>query len=141
MASSSSAVSVAKTKALKTYPTARRDHNRAINKKSTRDRINGAILLQGLAKIDVELGELNNAVKNAKNSKENPDNVNLVIAKSLTRTKILKTRADLKFRKLAKILPDLKAIDLTSGGKGLKPFPFTMDISGTTLEGEIEDNG
>ena len=71
--------------------------------------------LEYLRQIDNGMKELDSQkekVNKAKNSEANPYKVQDTQAKADCVTRIIKTQMDVNFRRLAKVLPDLKQVDM-----------------------------
>ena len=77
-----------------------------------RDRMKGTEYQDQIDNDYAELLAMSASVDAAKNSNDNQSAVRDVIAKADCRAKIIKIKLDVNFRRLAKVLPDLKQIEL-----------------------------
>lgn len=108
--------------------------NRQIRRESLREELQAREYLRQLMHIDAELGGINDSVKKLVVPKvESPlmlakarEDADFELHKAGTRIKALRVRADINFRRLAKVLPDLKAVALTDG-EGNNPFAKLID--------------
>lgn len=113
----------------------RAEENKAIRREALREQLQAKEYLRQIQLIDDELKTLNQELKDlgfdgrktskaaiAKQLNEN----DLAINKADTRVKVLKTRLDLNFKRLNKVLPDLKAVEL-SDPNGNAPFSSFVD--------------
>ena len=98
---------------------ARSQYNRAARQDQLREMLQGRSYIRQLRGIHSELIELGESAKNlklAEASSEKPfprDAFNSEMEKLEMRRKLLKDRTDLNFKKLAKVLPDLKQVEIT----------------------------
>jgi len=75
----------------------------------------GIEYLRQLDNSQKQLEELRTTVRKARNTESNPNKIAETVAKADSQNRIIKTQVDLNFRRLAKVLPDLKQVDLTDG--------------------------
>ena len=92
--------------------------NREIRRENLRLELKGKQYLHHIEKDYQELCLLSTTVKKARSTKTNLHGMSDTLAKVDARHKILKTKLDTNFRRLAKVLPDLKAVELSDSGGG-----------------------
>ena len=87
--------------------------NRAIRQEAIREGMDATRYLNQIQDDFDTLGELYETVKEAKADKKNPFGARTTIEKAKVQHAILKTKLDTNFRRLAKVLGDLKSVELT----------------------------
>lgn len=126
--------------------------NRAIRQEELRKQLAAGQYINNLKEIDQELCEIGVGVKKLEyekkekndtvaETKRKQQNVNLELKKADVRVSALKVRADINFKKLNKVLPDLKAIEL-SDPDGHSPFSSIMDaVRELTQKTQVDGSG
>lgn len=87
--------------------------NRAIRQETLREKFQGTEYLRQITNSYKELENASSSVKKAKATKKDPFVVAEVIAKADCLVRIEKVKIDTNFRRLAKVLPDLKSIEIS----------------------------
>lgn len=112
----------------------RRDPNIAIRKQELRDRLSGMKLMESIERRSNELVQLSEDIKKAKNTEKNKTAIVTTINKSLARARIISVALDTSFRMLAKVLPDLKSIEVTDND-GNSVFTAFLEAVNNNQEG------
>ena len=95
--------------------------NRILEAEKLRNKFKCSEYIRQIADDMKELGVLSNSIKKVKNTKTSPDKVGETIAKSKARADIIKIKMDTNFKRLNKIIPDVKAFE-HSDQNGDNPF-------------------
>lgn len=98
---------------------------RAETRDALRLKMKGAEYIQQIAKDYTELTALDKSVKSARGAA----NVAIATEKAKTRVQIIKLKMDTNFRRLNKVLPDLKAIELVAPDEDGEVKPIQVVIN------------
>ncbi len=106
----------------------RKRANMELRRENLRQELKGKAYLKQIDSDYDALVELERKVKNAKVATLNP-----VLSKAETQRRIIQTRLDINFKRLAKVLPDIKSIELADpgGGSFVDAFAAVMGRKGT----------
>lgn len=124
----------------------RAQENKAIRREALREELQAREYLRQLEHIDREFGEIHDRVKAlrgpaAKASRDTVQRTNrqngLELEKAETRIRALKERANLNFKRLNKVLPDLKAVEL-SDPEGKNPFGNLLEAMRLSVRDDQE---
>lgn len=116
--------------------------NKNIRREALREELKAREYLRQLELIDKEFGEINDHLKNlkgptARDTKNSgflkANNFIREISRSEARVKVLKERAVLNFRRLNKVLPDLKAVEI-SDPEGKNPFANLIEAMRESIQ-------
>ncbi len=130
----------------------RRDHNKNLDaeiklvgkrNKEVRDadlrlRLEGKKTIDRINCIVDEFTLLDQQIKKARNTPKNPYRLKNRISKNTARGSLLKTQADLLFKKLNKLLPDIKAIEHSGTFKPSKPDNLPEEQLVDILKGNVD---
>lgn len=125
----------------------RAEENKAIRREALREELQAREYLRQLESIDKEFGEINETVKNLKtptaqqtkaNALVTGNNFGRELARADTRIKALKERATLNFKRLNKVLPDLKAVEL-SDPEGKNPFGNLLEAMRLSISNKEDE--
>lgn len=108
---------------------------KADTKSALRDKFKGVQYISQIARDYVELGKIDTIVKNAKSGKLDLLAVQSAIDKANCRVKIIKVKMDTNFRRLAKVLPDLKSLELQVGDDDDNVVPVQIIINAVDASG------
>jgi len=100
-----------------------RDNRRQDRQDDLRELLKGMEYIRELEAISKELTKMGNKLRRLQ-ATGGADSTLVSVAK--TRIQVLKLRADINFRRLAKVLPDLRALELTDA-EGNNPLQSLMD--------------
>lgn len=92
----------------------RKTANQQRVRENLRSELKGKIYLRQIGEDYDELSRIDATLKNAKT----PAQVDRRVRKAETRIKVLKIKLDTNFRRLNKVLPDLKAVEFSDAGGG-----------------------
>lgn len=96
-------------------------------REALRDKFKGVEYIRQIEESYQELCKLDRTVVEAKNTKQAPFHIQQTLDKAETRHKIIKTKIDTNFRRLAKVLPDLKSVELTDPN-GNNPLSTLIEV-------------
>lgn len=104
-------------------------------------RLGGRKIIEKLCWIVDEFSLLDEQIKDVKVSVKNPKKLRLTISKSTARGRLLKAQSDILFRKLSKLLPDVKSIEHTTLlTKPSKPENMTEEDLINILKDNVDIN-
>lgn len=114
--------------------------NKEIRDADLRLRLAGEKTVDRINFIIDEFTVLDQQIKNAKNTKKNPSRLRERITKNTARGQILKTQSDMLFKKLNKLLPDIKSIEHSGIFKPSKPENMPEEQLIDILKGNVDIN-
>lgn len=112
--------------------------NKEIRTADLRLRLMGGQAIDRINCIVDEFTLLDQGIKRAKDTKKNPNRVSKIIRRNTARGQILKAQADLLFRKLNKLLPDIKAIEHNGTFRPSKPDHMSEEDLIDILKGNVD---
>lgn len=87
--------------------------NMRLRQQNMRDMLDGVVLIRAIEIQAGNLESLSNEIRDAKNTADEPYAVRDAIKKAETRVKVIGKLLDTHFRRLNKVLPDLRSIEVT----------------------------
>ncbi len=111
--------------------------NKEIREADLRLRLGGAKVVDKINWIVDEFTILDNNIRKVRNTEEDPRRLARAIQRSSARGKLLKTQAAILFRKLDKLVPDIKSIDHSGIFKPTKTDTLPEDKMLDILKGAV----
>ena len=112
--------------------------NKEIRDADIRLRLDGKKTIDRINMIVDEFTVLDQQIKQARNTKKNPKRLEERIKKNTARGQILKTQGDMLFKKLNKLLPDIKSIEHSGIFKPSKPENMPEEQLIDILKGNVD---
>ncbi len=116
-----------KTQSLHDQVKTRKAHNRALEADKLRSKMKGVEYLRQITGDMTRLTALQKSVKDAKNTKKNDFVVSDTVLRCKAQADIIKIKLDTNFKRLNKVIPDLKAFEHTDPD-GNNPFADFMEV-------------
>lgn len=112
--------------------------NKEIRDADLRLRLEGKRTIDRLNIIADEFTTLDQQIKMARNTVKNPNRLSTRVKKNLARGQILKAQSDILFKKLNKLLPDIKSIEHSGIFKPSKPENMPEESLFDILKGNVD---
>lgn len=118
----------------------RAEGNRFIRQEDLRERLSGKRIIDKLQTIVDEMTLMDQKLKKVRHSKRRPEKVSRLITRCNARNGILSSQASILFKKLNKILPDLKTTEVKGTvNVNTKPDAMPDEILQQIAEGLISE--